>query len=117
MILGADSYCRAVRDYLVWQTITKEVRERSHRKSERSVLALKMGPFRGVKYDPIFESNLAPLKEGQYSSSTWADLDPKAEMGPSVGWNSLLIELFGLKLYSKGSRRDCIKSKPHRAFS
>ena len=36
-------------------------------KSERSVLALKIGPFRWVKYSPIFESNLAPLNQGQYS--------------------------------------------------
>ena len=26
----------------------------SHCKSERSVLALKMGPFRGIKYSPIY---------------------------------------------------------------
>ena len=61
-------------DYLLWQTTTKEVREKSHRKSERSVLALKMEPFRCVEYRPIFESNLAPLKQGQYS--------PKSEMVP-----------------------------------
>ena len=36
-------------------------------KSERSVLALKIGPFRWVKYSPIFEYNLAPLNQGQYS--------------------------------------------------
>ena len=30
----------------------------------------------------------------------------RAEMGPSVGWNSLLIELFWPKLCSNGSRKD-----------
>ena len=39
----------------------------THSKSERSVLALNIGPFRWVKYSPIFESNLAPLNQGQYS--------------------------------------------------
>ena len=38
-----------------------------HSKSERSVLALKTGPFRWVKYSPIFGSNLATLNQGQYS--------------------------------------------------
>ena len=38
-----------------------------HCKSERSVLALKKGLIRWVKYSPIFESNLAPLNQGQYS--------------------------------------------------
>ena len=38
-----------------------------HCKSERSVLALKIGPFQWVKYSPIFESNLAPLNQGKYS--------------------------------------------------
>ena len=38
-----------------------------HSKSERSVLALKTGLFRWVKYSPIFGSNLAPLNPGQYS--------------------------------------------------
>ena len=36
-----------------------------HCKSERSVLALKMRLFWGVKYSPIFVSNLAPLNQGQ----------------------------------------------------
>ena len=35
--------------------------------SERPVLALKMGPFRWVKYSPISESNLGPLNQGRYS--------------------------------------------------
>ena len=39
-------------------------------KSERFALALKMGPFLWVKYSPIFESNLAPLNQGQYSPIT-----------------------------------------------
>ena len=39
-----------------------------HCKSERSVLTLKIGPIRWVKYSPIFGSNLAPLNQGQYSS-------------------------------------------------
>ena len=30
-----------------------------HCKRERSVLALQMGPFRCLKYSPIFESNLS----------------------------------------------------------
>ena len=76
-------------------------------KSERFVLALKMGPFRWVKYSPIFESNLPPLNQGQYSSITFckADLDLRPVMGRGVGWNSLLIELFWPKLCSNGSKR------------
>ena len=66
-------------------------------KSERPVLALKMRLFRWVKYSPIFYSNLAALNQGQYTGPiTRAYLDPRAEMGPSVAWNSLLIELFCL---------------------
>ena len=54
-----------------------------HRKSERSVLALKIGPFRWVKYSSIFESNLVPLTRANTSvQSTTADQDPRAEMGP-----------------------------------
>ena len=54
-----------------------------HRKSERSVLALKIEPFRWVKYSPIFESNLVPLTRANTSvQSTTADQDPRAEMGP-----------------------------------
>ena len=50
-----------------------------------------------MKYSPIFYSNLAALNQGQYTGPiTRAYLDPRAEMGPSVAWNSLLIELFCL---------------------
>ena len=52
----------------------------SHCKSERSVLALKIGPFRWVKYSPIFESNLAPLNQGQYSPII-------ARTDLALGWN------------------------------
>ena len=38
-----------------------------------------------------------------------ADLDPRAEMGLSVGCSSLLIELFWPKLCSNGSRRGWIR--------
>ena len=34
----------------------------THCKSERSVLALKIGPFRWVKYSPIFESKSGPIQ-------------------------------------------------------
>ena len=55
-----------------------------HRKSERSVLALKNGPFWWVRYSPIFESNLVPLIRANTSvQSTTADLDPRAETGPA----------------------------------
>ena len=77
-----------------------------HSKSERSVLALKIGPFRWVKYSPFFESNLAPLNQSQYVQLA------RAEMGPTVGWNSLLIELFWLKLCSNGSRKGWIRLCP-----
>ena len=40
-----------------------------HCKSERSILALKIGPFRWVQYSPIFESNLSPLKSGPIQSN------------------------------------------------
>ena len=50
-----------------------------HCKSERPALALKMGSFRCLKYSPIFESHFnSSLREG-------ADLDPRAEIGSSVG--------------------------------
>ena len=35
--------------------------------NQKDVLALKIGPFRWVKYSPIFGSNLAPLNQDQYS--------------------------------------------------
>ena len=63
-----------------------------HCKSERSVLiALKIGPFQWVKYGPIFESNSAPLNQGQYSPIGWDWFGPWAEMGPTVGCNGLLM--------------------------
>ena len=83
-----------------------------HSKSERFVLALKIGPFRWVKYSPIFGSNLAPLNQGQYSPISYGWFGPRAEMGPTVGWNSLLIELFWPKLCSKGSRKGWIRLWP-----
>ena len=46
-----------------------------------------MESFRWVKHSPIYESNLAPLNQGQYSPITLGWFGPK-------GWNSLLIELF-----------------------
>ena len=53
-----------------------------HHKSERSVLALKIGPFRWVKCSPIFESNLLPrTRANTLVQSTTADQDPRAEMG------------------------------------
>ena len=39
-------------------------------------------------------------------------MDPRAEMGPSVGWNSLLIGLFWLELCSNGFRRGLIRLWP-----
>ena len=62
-----------------------------HCKSERSVLAQKIGPFRWVKYSPIFESNLAPLNQRQCNSV-------------SYGW----LRFFGL---------DCAEIAPGRAES
>ena len=43
---------------------------------------------------------------------TRADLVPRAEMRPSVGWNSLLIEVFWPKLCSNGSRKGWIRLCP-----
>ena len=83
-----------------------------HSQSERSVLALKIGPFRWVKYSPIFGPNLAPLNQGQYSPISYGWFGPRAEMGPTVGWNSLLIELFWPKLCSNGSRKGWIRLWP-----
>ena len=40
------------------------------------------------------------------------DLDPRAEMGPSVSWNSLLMGLFCLKLCSNSFRRGGIRIWP-----
>ena len=53
-----------------------------------------MGPFRWVKYSPIFDSSLAALVRANTVQLRRADLGPRAEIGPSEGWNSLLIELF-----------------------
>ena len=43
---------------------------------------------------------------------TRVDLDPRAEMDPSVGWNSLLMGLFWIKLCSNDSRRGWIRLWP-----
>ena len=40
------------------------------------------------------------------------DLDPRAEMGPSVGWNNLLMGLFCLKLCSNSFRRGGMRIWP-----
>ena len=82
-----------------------------HSKSE-TVLALKIGPFRWLKYSPIFESNLAPSNQGQYSPISHGWFGPKAEMGPTVDWNSFLIELVWPKLCSNGSRKGWIRLWP-----
>ena len=47
-----------------------------------------MGPFRTVKYSPIFYSNLAVLVRANTVQLR------RAETGLSEGWNGLLIELF-----------------------
>ena len=59
-------------------------------KSERSVLARKMGPCWKVKCSPVFESNLAPLNQGILIRANTtqlpradADLDPGAEGDPA----------------------------------
>ena len=49
------------------------------------LLALKMGPFRWGKYSPIFESNLAPLNQGQCSTITCSWFGPKGWNGPQGG--------------------------------
>ena len=49
------------------------------------LLALKMGPFRWGKYSPIFESNLAPLNQGQCSTITCSWFGPKGWSGPQGG--------------------------------
>ena len=64
-----------------------------------------MESFRWVKHSPIYESNLAPLNQGQYSLITLGWFGPK-------GWNSLLIELFRPQLCSNGSRRGWIRLLP-----
>ena len=59
-----------------------------------------MGPFRWVKHSPIFGSNFAPIIRTNAVQLPSADLDRRAEMGPGVGWNSLLIgaeSCFGLQ--------------------
>ena len=72
-----------------------------------------MGPFRRVKYSPILESNLVPLIMANTVQLTRADLDPGAEMDPSVGWNSLFMGLFWIKLCSNDSRRGWIRLNWH----
>ena len=50
-----------------------------------------MGPFRWVKsYGPIFECNLAPLNQGQYSPIT------RAEVGPAWAGVAFWLSCFGL---------------------
>ena len=62
-----------------------------HFKWKKSVLALKMWPFRWVKsYGPIFESNLAPLHQGQYSPIT------RAEVGQPWAGIAFWLSCFGL---------------------
>ena len=56
-----------------------------HCKSESSVLALNLGPFRWVKYSPIFESNLAPVNQRQYSPITKEFFEPEGWNGPQGG--------------------------------
>ena len=71
-----------------------------------------MRPFRWVKYSPIFECNLAPLIRANTVLLPKADLDPRAEMGPSVGGNRLFMGLLWLKLCSNGSKRGWIRLRP-----
>ena len=52
------------------------------------------------------------LNQGQYSPISWGWFGPRAEMEPTVGWNSLLIELFWPKLCSNGSRKGWIRLWP-----
>ena len=50
-----------------------------------------MGPFRWVKsYGPIFQSYLAPLNQGQYSSIT------RAEVSPAWAGIAFWLSCFGL---------------------
>ena len=69
-----------------------------------------MGPFRAVNKIQFYLLSLIWLR--QYWLLPTADLYPKAEMGPRVGWNSLLIELFWPKLCSNCSRRSWIRLWP-----
>ena len=56
-----------------------------HCKSERSVLAVQIGPFRWVKFSPILgDSYVAPLIRAYRVQLPCADLDPRAEMSPIV---------------------------------
>ena len=56
-----------------------------HCNSERSVLAVQIGPFRWVKFSPIFGGScVAPLIRAFTVQLAWADLDPRAEMSPIV---------------------------------
>ena len=56
-----------------------------HCKSERSVLAVQIGPFRRVTFSPILGgSYVAPLIRAYTVQLPWADLDPRAEMSPIV---------------------------------
>ena len=56
-----------------------------HCKSERSVLAVQIGPFRWVRFSPILGgSYVAPLIRAHTVQLPWADLDPRAEMSPIV---------------------------------
>ena len=59
-----------------------------------------------IKYSPILKSNLAPLNQGRYRQLPRDNLDPRVEMCPSVGWKSLLMGLFWLKLCSNGSKKE-----------
>ena len=80
-----------------------------HSKTERSVLALKIGPLRWVNYSPIFESNLAPLNQGQYSPII-ARADLVRGLKWALPWAGITswFELFWPKLCSNGPRKGWI---------
>ena len=62
----------------------------THCKPEKSVLAVKIRPFRWVKYSSIFGSILA-LNRGKYSPITYGWFGPKGWNKSQPGWNRLLM--------------------------
>ena len=62
----------------------------THCKPERSVLAVKIRPFRWVKYSSIFGSILA-LNRGKYSPITYGWFGSKGWNESQPGWNRLLM--------------------------
>lgn len=72
-------------------------------------LALKMAPFRWVKYSPFFWGLIWLPLSGPVQSNDLGLIWTQGLMSPSLRWNNPLKGLFWLKLCSSDSRRGRIR--------